>query len=1025
MIEVFAGGAVLTAVAKQFGLGGMAVDKIRKQNARSTIYQLDLMQGQDRELLEEWLSSPLLLWAHFAPVCGTASRAREIPRPELTAAPRPLRSVEFPLGLPDQSPAERQRVDIANELFRYTCQLFALCVQRGVLATMENPRGSYLWMIPYVLELQRAYPLYASDFQACMYGSMRDKWTRVVASFPEITEMDAVCDRNHKHLGWGFTTDLQGRKVWATSEESQYPRKLCIALVQIVLQVAAARGVTLRPDSLHDITGHPLLAAKHSQMAVGRQPRGNKMPPLVPDFQQTAVFFAKQPADIPCSVMGKLPHSVQLRTEQQQPVEVPQHARFLRGNFAADSTMGVSGEPLQNDEWIYKAVFGLPWSCEQFVQRAAQAGHPAKANHAVPRDLQLALDKHLEWDEETLVNYRMHWCRKWIVRAKELEEAEKLDAASRPEHVRAATSGKRVVLTQILSSIEYEDEHVLDLLRIGSPLAGEIPKCEAFEDLYKPCMMTMAQLLREAPKRNQAIMASCKSTGDLQVDRQLLQETRDELAKGWAVGPFAEVPEGCVLSRRFALVQKNKTRMIDDYIISGINDTASSQNKVDLHMVDTFAALIREFFKRCGEENRASSLLAKTYALKSAYRQVPIAEGHLRFSFFCIYNCELGRPEIYQLTTLPFGATHSVYSFLRLARMLYTVCTRGLYLLTTNFYDDYILASLPRSAESSKSSMELVFMLTGWRFDRDGKKATSFSTTCNALGVQFDLSSSGERILRVRNTEQRVLELQTLRTATLRDGQLNKQDALTLRGKLGFADSFLHGRLGLMVLKQLSDHAYGRTSSIQPELFLGLQVMAQRLSNAAPRTVSAQAIQQWLMFADAAYEPESFSGGLGAALFDEACNCVGWFGLPMDKERCLQFGAGCKQTIIYELEMLAAILGLDFWADKMKDGLQVCYGDNDGARFSLIRGSCMSPHASSLMRYHLQREATNNLNTWYARVPTEANVSDYPSRNMPHPLLPERCNDSTAALAWFDNLTTRCFGDLTDNKGGGQSDRPP
>ena len=81
---------MLTSVSKQFGLGGMAVDKLRKPNARCTIYQLDLMDDKDRELIEEWLSSPLLLWAHFAPVCGNVSRAREIPRPELSRAPRPL-----------------------------------------------------------------------------------------------------------------------------------------------------------------------------------------------------------------------------------------------------------------------------------------------------------------------------------------------------------------------------------------------------------------------------------------------------------------------------------------------------------------------------------------------------------------------------------------------------------------------------------------------------------------------------------------------------------------------------------------------------------------------------------------------------------------------------------------------------------------------------------------------------------------------------------------------------------------------
>jgi hypothetical protein len=67
--------------------------------------------------------------------------------------------------------------------------------------------------------------------------------------------------------------------------------------------------------------------------------------------------------------------------------------------------------------------------------------------------------------------------------------------------------------------------------------------------------------------------------------------------------------------------------------------------------------------------------------------------------------------------------------------MLYTICTRELFLLMTNFYDDYILASLPNSVESASNSLKLVFMLTGWRFDMDGKKATSFGMMCKALGV--------------------------------------------------------------------------------------------------------------------------------------------------------------------------------------------------------------------------------------------------------------------------------------------------
>ena len=95
MIEVFAGAAVLCSVAKQFGLkSSIAVDKIKKRNARSTIYQLDLLVVQDRQLLEQWMLSGLLLWLHLAPVCGTASRARRFDND-----PQPLRSEAFPEGL--------------------------------------------------------------------------------------------------------------------------------------------------------------------------------------------------------------------------------------------------------------------------------------------------------------------------------------------------------------------------------------------------------------------------------------------------------------------------------------------------------------------------------------------------------------------------------------------------------------------------------------------------------------------------------------------------------------------------------------------------------------------------------------------------------------------------------------------------------------------------------------------------------------------------------------------------------------
>jgi hypothetical protein len=84
----------------------------------------------------------------------------------------------------------------------------------------------------------------------------------------------------------------------------------------------------------------------------------------------------------------------------------------------------------------------------------------------------------------------MHRCQK--KRAKELEKDEKVDAASRPAHVQATTVNKRLLLTQeMLDSVDDEDKEVLDLLRVGSTLADDIPSSPMLEECYKPCILTL------------------------------------------------------------------------------------------------------------------------------------------------------------------------------------------------------------------------------------------------------------------------------------------------------------------------------------------------------------------------------------------------------------------------------------------------------------------------------------------------------------------------------------------------------
>lgn len=108
--------------------------------------------------------------------------------------------------------------------------------------------------------------------------------------------------------------------------------------------------------------------------------------------------------------------------------------------------------------------------------------------------------------------------------------------------------------------------------------------------------------------------------------------------------------------------------------------------------------------------------------------------------------------------------------------------------------------------------------------------------------------------------------------------------------------------------------------------------------------------------------------------------CTSWFGFKLEHEDCEIVGSEEKESIIYELELAAAVLALWFWKEYLRDNLVTWLGDNDSVRFA-------GQWAEALMTFHLNAEAELSSKTWFARVPTEAKISDFPSRLCEHPFL--------------------------------------
>ena len=118
-----------------------------------------------------------------------------------------------------------------------------------------------------------------------------------------------------------------------------------------------------------------------------------------------------------------------------------------------------------------------------------------------------------------------------------------------------------------------------------------------------------------------------------------------------------------------------------------------------------------------------------------------------------------------------------------------------------------------------------------------------------------------------------------------------------------------------LILKRLIDHAYGANPQLEDELAMLLRFMVLRLETAKPKKVDTGSFTEWLVFADAAYEKETKCGGLGAVLVDAAGQCKTWFSVRLDHNVCGLLGALDKETIIYELELLAACLALGVWKE--------------------------------------------------------------------------------------------------------------
>ena len=191
-LELCCGSAGLSAKLKRVGFSTVAVDHPSNQHTpKVACLHMDLTKPSSWQILRKMVSEGRVIYVHVAPPCGTATRARDKPVPlrlrrRGAPNPKPLRSLEHPEGLPDLRGINAAKVRSANDIYSATAEFLEFCHQNAIWFTCENPSRSYMWLTRWFRKLRKIPGIFPVDFQACMHGSRRNKWSTWLTNIPEL-----------------------------------------------------------------------------------------------------------------------------------------------------------------------------------------------------------------------------------------------------------------------------------------------------------------------------------------------------------------------------------------------------------------------------------------------------------------------------------------------------------------------------------------------------------------------------------------------------------------------------------------------------------------------------------------------------------------------------------------------------------------------------------------------------------------------------------------------------------------------
>ena len=1014
-LELCAGSANLSFTAEQAGFFALPIDYSRnKFIPKVPVIKLDLTEGHTVDICKDLIQTGTVQVVTAAVPCGTCSRAREIYIP---GGPKPLRSDDHPYGLPWLSGVDLARVETANVIYANVHEILLFADKYGCISFEENPGNSIFFLLDEPQELlERGW--IDVLFQHCKWTiarAMRRKWTRCRTNCEKLLCLAGECKQSHEHLEWGMTSS----GGFASAGEAEYPIEMCKAIVDVISEVLVSKGYKLSPQvplpTLADATQHGKRRA-----VGGKQPRGNRLPPLIPEFKEVITTTRRNAADISAKIF-RPGSSIFLQRGGPDAGAINQISDSISCSLPEGCLQAIipqedeKRELGEGESWDDVVLAGVYRTPEEFIAEATKMTHPIDLPGGIPDEI-----LHSIFDMFTLSPMDIAKCRissaksvlKLMVENR-LEDERAL--SSLPDSLKTVMKGKHLVTAQrLLEKWNYPDVDLVKDTLEGFKLTGTAPFSKVFD--YNPKLPTMSEnsLRLRSSLHNKAMISRCKSSGSPDLDKEFWKQTLSERDEGWLTGPFdseasvkqhlsGQVPH---FSRRFPLQQNTKIRSIDDLLESGINTLFGSHDKLVLMDTDTLSSIIRLLERIIKGETKdivfqngtiktvnihkdwQSQIFkwkGKTKDLSQAYKQLAVNENALWSSCIVVFDPYSNSPKIFVQATLPFGASASVLHFNRWSRFIWFLGIKEMGLIWTCFFDDFPTFSTENLQVSSNAAANAIMKCLGWRV-AEGAKDVEWSEVFDALGVRYDLTRIGMGASTVGNKPGRADQVVPILEEFIKEKRGSTKDIEVVKGKLQYMESQVFGRTlksALSVLNRTRGH--GKRFSDQD--IKKISWILEWLQHSLPRRISPSFRDlPLLLFTDGACEgfmnSEMATTTCGAVLLDRRDNKALVFGFKVNDSLQLEWkhaGKGKKQ-LVTEAELLPVLISRKLWMDRVSGSKIITFVDSNPAKFSLIRGTSESESCEDIIRAISILDAAEHVWVWYARVPSKSNPADLPSR---------------------------------------------